>query len=65
VTIGLWGSNFLGIEDSAGIRRVTFGGDFEVLDGLRFEVIPAPGAILLGAIGLGTAGIFTRRRLKQ
>jgi len=62
VTVGLWGDNFLGIENSAGIRSVTFGGDFEVLDGLRFEVIPAPGTVLLGAIGLGMVGAYTRKR---
>jgi len=61
VPVGSWGTNFLGIENAAGIRSVTFGGDFEVLDGLKFEVIPAPGTVLLGAIGLGMVGACTRK----
>lgn len=61
VPVGSWGTNFLGIENAAGIRSVTFGGDFEVLDGLKFEVIPAPATVLLGAIGLGMVGACTRK----
>jgi hypothetical protein len=62
VHVSQWGSNWLGITNSAGIRSVEFSGDFEVLDGLTFTIIPAPGAILLVSIGVGFVGWMRRRR---
>ncbi len=37
--------------------------DSWTLDNLRYEVIPAPGAIMLGAIGTGIIGWFRRKRV--
>jgi hypothetical protein len=41
VNVSQWGTNFLGIENATGIRKVTFSGDFVVADGLTFESISA------------------------
>jgi hypothetical protein len=54
-----WGNNFIGLQQS-GIRRVRFSGDFEILDGLRWEAagaaIPEPGTLTLLGIGLAVLG---------
>ena len=65
VNVALWGNNFIGLENVAGIRSIEFSGaDFAVLDGLSFEAaVPEPSTLLLlgsGLIGLG----FVRRRFR-
>ena len=37
VNVANWGSNFLGLENSDGIRKITIRGDYTVLDKLTFE----------------------------
>ncbi len=64
VPLASWGTNFLGIERTEGIRRVVFSGADFGLDGLTFEAAPAtpvpePGTALLlwvGLVGLVRAG---------
>ncbi|MCP2729435.1 PEP-CTERM sorting domain-containing protein [Limnofasciculus baicalensis] len=62
VNVSNWGSNFLGLENSGGIRKITISGDYTVLDKLTFEAaatqpVPEPASVLglltLGALGLG------------
>lgn len=43
-----WGTSFLGIENAAGIRKVTFNGDYMVLDGLTFERPGVPPTAVAG-----------------
>lgn len=57
---------FWGVIDFAGISSISFNAA-GALDGLAFDaasynVIPAPGAILLGSIGVGLVGWLRRRR---
>ena len=66
VTVGSWGTNFLGIQ-TPGIRKVRFNGDFLVLDKLTFETaaaaaVPEPSTILL--LGSGLAGLVAWRMRK-
>jgi len=56
VDLALWGGNFLGIENAAGIRRAVFSGADFGIDGLTFEaapvVVPEPGTLSTLALGL-------------
>ena len=77
VDVSQWGSNFLGIEDVPGIRRIRFqtevltsGGSLVpgpfVLDGLTFEAsaapIPEPSTLLLFGTGLGGLAAWRMRK---
>jgi hypothetical protein len=66
VDLPQWGSNFLGIENLAGIRRVVFSGSDFGLDGLTFEphpvAVPELGTLpslafgLIGLLGIAVIG---------
>jgi hypothetical protein len=64
VDLPLWSSNFLGIENSGGIRRVVFSGTDFGIDGLTFErsSIPIPEPGTFSTLTLGLLGIAVFRR---
>jgi hypothetical protein len=64
VDLPLWSSNFLGIENAGGIRRVVFSGTDMGIDGLTFEgsAIPIPEPGSCSELGLGLLGIAVFRR---
>jgi hypothetical protein len=78
VNVSDWGSNFLGLENAAGIRRVTFSptptnvGSYLVLDRLTFEPISSPSiavpeptsglGVLVCAV-LGASSMLKRRQV--
>ena len=65
VPVASWGSNFLGIEASAGIRRVVFSGVDFGLDGLTYEApitpVPEPSTAIFLLGGLVALGFEARR----
>ena len=63
VNLSSWRWNFLGLE-AEGIRRVTFTGENLALDGLRFEAVPEPSAVLAWGAALAALGAAARRRAR-
>jgi hypothetical protein len=68
VALSSWGTNFLGIENLAGIRSVVFSGSDFGIDGLTFEpdpmTVPEPStlqALLFGLLGLLGLAMIGRR----
>jgi hypothetical protein len=57
VPVGSWGTNFLGLERSEGIRRVVFSGVDFGLDGLTSELAPVPEMSTSVLLGIGLAGL--------
>jgi hypothetical protein len=67
VDVSNWASNFLGLQNTGGIRKITFTGDYTVLDKLTFETaasqpVPEPASIL-GLLTLG--GLGAKAKLKR
>jgi hypothetical protein len=67
VALAQWPTNFLGIENLAGIRRIVFTGRDFGIDGLTFEpspiAVPEPGTLPAFALGLvGLLGLAVQGR---
>jgi len=59
VDLAQWSSNFLGIQNSAGIKRVVFSGRDFGLDGLTWEpVVAVPELATLPSFGFGLLGLL-------
>jgi len=60
VDVNQWGSNFLGLEDLSGIRRVVFRGVDFGIDQLTFEASPVtvPEPASLHALAFGLVGLL-------
>jgi hypothetical protein len=56
-SVAAWGTSFLGLERSEGIRRVVFRGSDFGIDGLTFDATPLPeprlGLLILAALAIG------------
>jgi hypothetical protein len=63
-TVAAWGSSFVGLERSEGIRRVVFRGADFGLDGLTFEAapVPEPSVMLLASVGALGLWLLGERR---
>jgi len=64
VLVDDWPTNFVGIENPNGVRKVVFHGDFLVMDGLRFEPIPEPTTACLLVVGLAMSCTPTNQNTK-
>jgi hypothetical protein len=65
VTVANWPANFLGVQNSGGISKVRFSGDFILVDGLTFEAVsavPEPSSMVLLLIGTTGVCCFLLRR---
>lgn len=62
IQVSQWRSNFLGLEN-VGIRKVSFNGDYLVLDHLKFESKSVPEPLTLGGTALaGGIGLLIKKR---
>jgi len=62
VPVASWGSNFLGLSRTEGIRSVIFSGVDFGLDGLTFQALPEPDAFVLGIVGILMLAAWHPRR---
>jgi len=64
---GLWTAEFIGVENYSGIHRAIFydisaNGRILSIDDVKFTPVPAPGAFILGSIGVGFVTWLRRRK---
>ncbi|WP_143845440.1 PEP-CTERM sorting domain-containing protein [Nostoc sp. T09] len=63
INVSQWRSNFLGVENISGIRKVAFNGDYLVLDNLKFESKSVPEPLTIGGTALaGGIGLLMKKR---